>query len=78
MYPIPVFSNDIKNISLHITMEDDRAAVDLGVAADLEESQAAIVRQPKKRFVGRRQATQNAAAKLQNGSSVEDTGAIQS
>ncbi len=59
-------------------MEDDRAAVDLGIAADLEESQTTVVRQPKKRFVGRRQATQNAAANPQNGLSVEDTGAIQS
>ncbi|KAM4060073.1 putative diphthamide synthesis protein [Hirsutella rhossiliensis] len=46
-------------------MEDDRAQVDLGVAADIEESHAAAaadeaaasaVKQPKKRFVGRRAA----------------------
>jgi hypothetical protein len=39
-------------------MEDDRAQVDLGVAVDLEErlEEAAVQRQPKKRFVGRRAA----------------------
>ena len=39
-------------------MEDDRAQVDLGVAVDVEErlEEAAVQRQPKKRFVGRRAA----------------------
>lgn len=60
-------------------MEEDRAQVDLGVAVDVEErlEEAAVQqRQPKKRFVGRRQA---AEAALKNGptSSVEDSGAIQ-
>ena len=60
-------------------MEEDRAQVDLGVAVDVEErleEAAAQQRQPKKRFVGRRQA---AEAALKNGpnSSVEDSGAIQ-
>jgi 2-(3-amino-3-carboxypropyl)histidine synthase len=38
-------------------MEDDRAQVDLGVAVDIEEreEEAAALKQPKKRFVGRRQ-----------------------
>ncbi|KAI9158354.1 2-(3-amino-3-carboxypropyl)histidine synthase subunit [Paramyrothecium foliicola] len=60
-------------------MEDDRAQVDLGIAADIEESQMAqsrhesinageasqaqepVVKQPKKRFVGRRTAAEAAA-----------------
>lgn len=58
-------------------MEDDRAQVDLGVAADIEERQEeAAQRQPKKRFVGRRQAVEAAARNGAN-SSVEETGAVQ-
>ncbi|EON99384.1 putative diphthamide biosynthesis protein 1 protein [Phaeoacremonium minimum UCRPA7] len=59
-------------------MEDDRAEVDLGIAADIEASQAPepVVRQPKKRFVGRRTATE-ASSKSGAGNSIEDAGAIQ-
>jgi 2-(3-amino-3-carboxypropyl)histidine synthase len=60
-------------------MEDDRAGVDLGVAVDVEErleDEAAAQRQPKKRFVGRRQATE--AASRSNGSGAgEGSSAIQ-
>ncbi|KAL2020127.1 hypothetical protein VTK56DRAFT_8732 [Thermocarpiscus australiensis] len=59
-------------------MEEDRALVDLGIAADIEESQSAQnpVKQPKKRFVGRRAAAE--AAKSSSGNaSIEDSGAIQ-
>ena len=47
-------------------MEEDRAEVDLGIAIDIEEKieEAAAQRQPKKRFVGRKQA---AEAALKNG-----------
>jgi hypothetical protein len=61
-------------------MEDDRAQVDLGIAADLEEAQAPepVARQPKKRFVGRRTAAEAAASKNERGSgTIEDAGAIQ-
>jgi hypothetical protein len=62
----------------HSNMEDDRAQVDLGIAADIEERQeAAVQRQPKKRFVGRRQAAEAASRNGAN-TSVEDNGAIQS
>jgi 2-(3-amino-3-carboxypropyl)histidine synthase len=58
-------------------MEDDRALVDLGAAADIEESRLEVhtsgheatkdgtptTRQPKRRFVGRRAADEAAAAK---------------
>lgn len=57
-------------------MEDDRAETDLGIAAEIEEKQAeAAQRQPKKRFVGRKQA---AEADSRNGvySNVEATGAV--
>jgi hypothetical protein len=61
----------------HLEMEDDRALVGLGTAADIEESQlevhradnettenaAPTTRQPKRRFVGRRAADEAAAAK---------------
>lgn len=57
-------------------MEEDRAQVDLGIAADIEHSQPAapVQKQPKKRFVGRR------AAAAKSGiveSTTEDAGAIQ-
>lgn len=61
-------------------MEDDRAETDLGIAADIEEAQAPepAVRQPKKRYVGRRTAAEAAASKNGNGSgSIEDAGAVQ-
>lgn len=59
-------------------MEEDRAEVDLGVAVDVEErlEEVAAQRQPKKRFVGRRQAAE-AATKNGTNSSVEDSGTIQ-
>jgi len=59
-------------------MEEDRAQVDLGVAVDVEErlEEAAAQRQPKKRFVGRRQATEVASKNSPN-ASVEDSGAVQ-
>jgi 2-(3-amino-3-carboxypropyl)histidine synthase len=48
-------------------MEDDRLEVDVGVAADIEESQPLprATKQPKKRFIGRRAATE-AAKSIQN------------
>lgn len=63
-------------------MEDDRAQVDLGIAADLEANQAPenVVKQPKKRFVGKRAAattSSSAAAAKSNSSSIEESGAIQ-
>ena len=60
-------------------MEDDRAQVDLGIAADLEENQVPenVVKQPKKRFVGKRAATSAAAKASSANSSIEESGAIQ-
>ena len=59
-------------------MEDDRVQVDLGLAAEIEEReiQENALKQPKKRFVGRRAAAE--AAKSSPGTaSIEDSGAIQ-
>jgi len=54
-------------------MEADRAEGNLGVAADLEENQEPVVqRQPKKRFVGRRQAAELAANGPSSGPSIEN------
>lgn len=74
-------------------MEDDRAQVDLGLAADIEESQMlqaetaaqnsttdsqdSGVKQPKKRFVGRRAAAE-AAAKSGVQTQTGESGALQS
>jgi 2-(3-amino-3-carboxypropyl)histidine synthase len=59
-------------------MEEDRAQVDLGVAMDVEDNieEAAAQRQPKKRFVGRKQAAEVAA---RNGTSTTsgESGTIQ-
>lgn len=61
-------------------MEDDRAEVDLGIAADIERNDIPepAVRQPKKRFVGRRTAAQTAASRNgQDSGSIEGAGAIE-
>ncbi|KAH8599342.1 diphthamide biosynthesis protein-like protein 1 [Bisporella sp. PMI_857] len=57
-------------------MEEDRAQVDLGLAADIEENQQETRRQPKKRFVGRKQAAE-AAERNGPSSTVGDSSAIQ-
>jgi 2-(3-amino-3-carboxypropyl)histidine synthase len=62
-------------------MEDGRVQVDLGIGAELEKihiSQNAV-KQPKKRFVGRRTAAEVAAKSVsgQSSTSIEDAGAIQ-
>jgi hypothetical protein len=58
-------------------MEEDRAQVDLGVAVDTEEilEEPVVPRQPKKRFVGRRQAAE--AASKNGPTSIEESGTIQ-
>jgi 2-(3-amino-3-carboxypropyl)histidine synthase len=66
-------------------MEADRAEADLGIAADIEEAQAPApepqpqqtLKQPKKRFVGRRTAAQ-AAGQDAGASATAEAGAIQS
>lgn len=76
-------------------MEDDRALVDLGIAADIEEAQMLQaetaaqdnttapdgqepgVKQPKKRFVGRRAAAEATAKNGVQGTTTE-SGALQS
>ncbi|KAK2593787.1 Diphthamide biosynthesis protein 1 [Conoideocrella luteorostrata] len=73
-------------------MEEDRAQVDLGIAADIEEGQLAqaqepestdadvsqtTTKQPKKRFIGRRAAAEAAAAKNGSTGTEGESGAIQ-
>lgn len=60
-------------------MEEDRAEVDLGIAVDIEEriEEAAVQRQPKKRFVGRRQAAE-AVSKNGGTGSVGESGPVTS
>lgn len=59
-------------------MEDDRALVDLGIATEIEETQAAqnAMKQPKRRFVGRRAAAEASKSASAN-TLIEDSGAIQ-
>lgn len=58
-------------------MEEDRAQTDLGIAADIEEThrqEEAELKQPKKRFIGRRTAAENAAkASPAHNSSIEES-----
>ncbi|KAL1883022.1 hypothetical protein VTK73DRAFT_97 [Phialemonium thermophilum] len=59
-------------------MEDDRAKVDLGVAADIEEAAYAVqsaAKQPKKRFVGRK--TADASARQAGVTTSQEFSAIQ-
>lgn len=66
-------------------MEEDRAQTDLGIAADIEashreEEEAAAqpaLKQPKKRFVGRRTAAEAAAKNGGSNGSIEDSKSIQ-
>lgn len=60
-------------------MEEDRAQVDLGIAADIEaaETPEPVARQPKKRFVGRRTAAEATSRSSPNNDSIEDSKAIQ-
>ena len=58
-------------------MEEDRAQIDVGKAVDaeLETEKLSETRQPKKRFIGRRAATELAKKDDSNGA-IEDNGAI--
>ena len=61
-------------------MEADRAEADLGIAADIEQAAEdipAAPRQPKKRFIGRRQAVENALNGRNDGSGNKTSSEIQ-
>jgi 2-(3-amino-3-carboxypropyl)histidine synthase len=59
-------------------MEEDREETNLGIAADVEaKAEASVPRQPKKRFVGRKQAAENAEKNGSGAMGIEDSGAIQ-
>ena len=66
-------------------MEEDRAIADLGpepAAEDLDpEQEVTVEKKPKRKFIGRRAADAQAAAKAQengsNGGGIEDSGAVQ-
>lgn len=60
-------------------MEEDRAQVDLGGAVDAElglENQEKQ-KQPRKRFIGRKEAAERAEKRSDTDVTIEDTGAIQ-
>lgn len=63
------------------TMEDDRLETDIGLAAEIEEKEVEKkretgLRQPKKRFVGRRTATATSASPM-SPTSENSCGAVQ-
>lgn len=61
-------------------MEEDRAIADLGpdVSTDIHGEDEAAEKKPKRRFIGRRAADADAAARAQeNGAGIEDSGAVQ-
>ena len=60
-------------------MEGDRAQADLGVAVDAEliiENQQKQ-KQPRKRFIGRKEAAERAEKRSDTDGTIEDSGAIQ-
>ena len=60
-------------------MEEDRAQVDLGGAVDAElglENQQKQ-KQPRKRFIGRKEAAERAEKRSDTDGTIEDSGAIQ-
>lgn len=57
-------------------MDQDRRQADLSTP-ELDGEAAAVSRQPKKRFIGRRAAAEKAAAKGEANGGIEDSGAIQ-
>ena len=63
-------------------MEDDRSGANIGIAIDTEyeAEMEEKPRQPRKRFVGRRAAVENAEKKEKKGDSsgaIEESGAVQ-
>lgn len=76
IYAVPAF---ILLNSDHIDMEEDRAQTDLGIAADMEESQSSppVQKQPKKRFIGRRAAANAVRNNGANNLPLEESGAVQ-
>lgn len=60
-------------------MEEDRAQVDLGGAVDAEQGaeNQQKQKQPRKRFIGRKEAAERAEKKIDTNGTIEDSGAIQ-
>ena len=60
-------------------MEYDRAQVDLGEAVDAEVAaeEKQQVRQPKKRFIGRKEAAERAERGGETNTTIEDSGVVQ-
>ena len=71
----------IQYLNLFLTnMEEDRAQTDLGEAVNAElglENQQQKQRQPRKRFIGRKEAAERAEKKGDTNGTIEDSGAIQ-
>lgn len=60
-------------------MEEDRAQTDLGVTRDLDfgAEKQETQKQPRKRFIGRKEAAERAEKRGDPNGTIEDTGAIQ-
>lgn len=60
-------------------MEEDRAQADLGEAVDAEfaAEKQGKQKQPRKRFIGRKEAAERAEKKGDTNSTIEDSGALQ-
>ena len=60
-------------------MESDRAQVDIGEAVDVEAiaEEKQQVRQPKRRFIGRKEAAERAQRSEVPNKSIEDSSAVQ-
>lgn len=60
-------------------MEEDRAQADLGEAVDaeLDAEKQEKQKQPKKRFIGRKEAAERAEKRADTDATIEDSGALQ-
>ena len=75
---VPLFDDCLTYIII-TKMETDRAQTDLGEAAnaELSASKSDPVKQPKKRFIGRKAAAEKAEKNGGSNGTIEDSGAIQ-
>jgi hypothetical protein len=76
----PTFSSSNHDTTKHATMEDDRAATNLGPSTEdgMTEEPAQVPRQPKRRFVGRKTAeVAGRPAPTDPNANIEDSSAIQ-
>lgn len=76
---LPSHFNPATRRTRHHTMEEDRVATNLGPEVDegMVEEPAAVPKQPKRRFVGRKTAEKSSEQPADPNANIEDSSAIQ-